>query len=94
MNELGFELGYCEHTVTAGAYFTHEALLRKCAVQGCAVCRVRRALKRKEYGAAPQHCCFSFIIWLNIKAVFYTRCRTRPSDMHPVAIMFEHGGGT
>jgi len=99
----------CQHAVTAGAYFTHtstelpSASLRKCAVQGCAVCCVRRVLKQNEYGALrrsyaastelPQHC-FLTVVWLDLKSVFYTRGRTRPSDVHPVAIALANGSDT
>jgi len=80
------------------------ASLRKCAVQGCAVCCVRRVLKQNEYGngvaaaklmaaTLPQHC-YLTVVWLDLKSVFYTRGRTRPSDVHPVAIALANGSDT
>jgi len=100
----------CQHAVTAGAYFTHtstelpSASLRKCAVQGaaslrqlrchapCATCAVCPN-KTNMAATLPQHC-FLTVVWLDLKSVFYTRGRTRPSDVHPVAIALANGSDT
>ena len=62
---------------------------------------VRRVLQQQSCGSEAAMCrapktkrVFSTVVWLDLKSVFYTRGRTCPSNVHPVAIALANGSGT